>query len=355
MVVLAAGATFWSNMTIRASRLDHLPDSELLRLRFCDLPLRLKGSVIEQRAHSVFDELVARDIRFRPTLWISEQWYNPDEVVGFAVPFYLLHPRLIRLERKMMLEAEGVSLDEALCIVRHETGHAVDEAFQLRKMREYRKVFGSPQRAYPKDYVADPDSRDFVQHLNAWYAQSHPVEDFAETFAVWLTSKNGWRRKYRDWPAYEKLSAVDAWMQDLRNVEPEIKPRRVANELRDSTRTLAQHYEEKREFYAIDAEDEFDGSLQRIFEANGSGGRGRGHMSAATLLTEYRTRLRRRTAKPLGVPAYVVDQVLRQLVHRARILKLKQARPKAETVKRVSRLVSRATVSIIRNSPRLPL
>ncbi len=86
MVVLAAGATFWSNMTIRASRLDHLPDSELLRLRFCDLPLRLKGSVIEQRAHSVFDELVARDIRFRPTLWISEQWYNPDEVVGFAVP-----------------------------------------------------------------------------------------------------------------------------------------------------------------------------------------------------------------------------------------------------------------------------
>jgi hypothetical protein len=231
----------------------------------------------------------------------------------------------------------------------------VDEAFQLRKMREYRKVFGSPQRAYPKDYVADSDSRDFVQHLNAWYAQSHPVEDFAETFAVWLGSKTGWRRKYRDWPAYEKLSAVDAWMRDLRNVEPEIKPKRVANELRDSTRTLGQHYEEKREFYAIDAEDEFDGSLKRIFEANGSASRGRGHMSAAALLTEYRTRLQRRTARPLGVPAYVVDQVLRQLVHRARILKLRQARPKAETVKRVSRLVSRATVAVIRNSPRLPL
>jgi hypothetical protein len=222
-------------------------------------------------------------------------------------------------------------------------------------MREYRKVFGSPQRAYPKDYIADSDSRDFVQHLNAWYAQSHPVEDFAETFAVWLASKNGWRRKYRDWPAFEKLSAVDAWMHDLRNVEPEIKPKRVANELRDSTRTLAQHYEEKREFYAIDSEDEFDGALQRIFEANGSASRGRGHMSASALLAEYRTRLRRRTAKPLGIPAYVVDQVLRQLAHRARILKLRQSRSKAETVKKVSRLVSRATASIIRNSPRLPL
>ena len=110
------------------------------------------------------------------------------------------------------------------------------------------------------------------------------------------------------------------------------------------------------EFYAIDAEDEFDGSLLRIFEpSNGTASRSRGNMSAAALLAEYRTRLRRRTAKPLGVPAYVVDQVLRQLVQRARILKLRQARPKAETVSKVSRLVSRATVSIIRNSPRLPL
>jgi putative zinc-binding metallo-peptidase len=342
-------------MTIRASRLDQMPDSELLRMRFCDLPLRLKGSVIEQRAKSVFDELAARDICFRPAIWISEEWYNPDEVVGFAVPFYLLHPRLIRLERKLMLEAEGVSLNEAMSILRHETGHAVDEAFQLREMREYRKVFGSPKRPYPKDYVADSDSRDFVQHLNAWYAQSHPVEDFAETFAVWLRSERSWRRMYRDWPAFEKLRAVDGWMRELRNVKPEIKPKRIANELKESTRTLAQHYDEKREFYAIDAEDEFDGALQRIFQENGKGGTGRVQVSAASLLASYRTRLRRRTAKPLGVPAYVVDQVLRQLVHRARILKLKQTRPKAETVKRVSRLVSRATVAIIRNSPRLPL
>lgn len=340
-------------MTIRSSRLDRMSDSDLLRMRFCDLPLRLKGSVIQHRASTVFDELTARGIRFRPTLWISEQWYNPDEVVGFAVPFYLLHPRLIRLERKMMLEAEGASFGEAMSIIRHETGHAVDEAFQLRKMREYRRVFGPPQRAYPKDYIADSDSRDFVQHLNAWYAQSHPVEDFAETFAVWLKSERSWRRMYRDWPAFEKLSAVDAWMRDLRNVEPEIKPKRVANELKDSTRTLGEHYDEKREFYAIDAEDEFDGALRRIFHDNGKGGRG--HVSAASLLASHRTRLRRRTAKPLGVPAYVVDQVLRQLIHRTRMLKLKQTRPKAETVKRVSQLVSRATVSIIRNSPRLPL
>lgn len=342
-------------MTIRTSRLDRMSDDEVLSLRFCDLPLRLNGSVVQERAKIIFDELEAREICFRPSIWIAEEWYNPDEVVGFAVPFYLLHPRLIRLERKMMLEAEGVSLTEAMSILRHETGHAVDEAFQLRKMPRYRQVFGSPNRAYPTDYIADSDSRDYVHHLNAWYAQSHPVEDFAETFAVWLKSERSWRRKYRDWPALEKLQVVSEWMEERRKVAPKIKPRKIANELESSTRTLAEHYQEKREFYAIDAEDEFDSALRRIFQRPGRQTRRSGQVSAATLLASHRTRLRRRTAKPLGVPAYVVDQVLRQLIYRARILKLKQARPEAETVIKVSRLVTRATVAIIQNGPRLPL
>ena len=342
-------------MTISAHILDQLPDAELLRIRFCDLPLRLKGSLVEARANKVFDELQSRGICVRPALWIADQWYNPENIAGFAVPFYLLHPRLVRLERKMMLEAEGARLSEALSILRHETGHAVDEAFQLSKKREYRQVFGSPKRIYPTDYVADTDSREFVHHLNSWYAQSHPYEDFAETFAVWLRSKGGWRRSYRDWPALEKLQVVDAWMHDLRNVKPEIKPRRVHNELKSSIQTLGDHYEEKRDFYASDAEDEFDDALRRIFQRSGRSQRASWHVSAASLLASHRTMLRRRTAKPLGVPSYVVDQVLRQFEHRARILNLKQSRPKTETMARVSRLVMRATVSIIRNSPRLPL
>ena len=137
-------------MPIRPSQLDKMPDKDLLRMRFCDLPLRLKGSAIEQRAKSVFDELRTRRIRIRPAIWVAEEWYNPDGVVGFAVPFYLLHPRLVRLERRIMLEAEGLSMREALSILRHETGHAVDEAFQLHEMREYWQVFGSPQRRYPE-------------------------------------------------------------------------------------------------------------------------------------------------------------------------------------------------------------
>src|SRR5262249_41436902 len=106
--------------------LDRLSDSDLLRVRFCDLPIRLAGAPVEQHARQVFAELLGRHIKVRPSVWLSEEWFNPDGTVGFAIPFYLAHPRLIRLERRLMLEAEGASALEALRILRHETGHAVD-------------------------------------------------------------------------------------------------------------------------------------------------------------------------------------------------------------------------------------
>ena len=41
------------------------------------------------------------------------------------------------------------------------------------------------------------------------YAQKHPDEDWAETFAVWLEG-GPWRRRYRDWQvALAKLEYVD--------------------------------------------------------------------------------------------------------------------------------------------------
>ena len=129
--------------------IDRLSDKELLQIRFCDLPIRLRGTPVEQRAHQVFAELASRHIKVKPSIWLSEEWFNPDGTVGFAIPFYLAHPRLVRLERRLMLEAEGASEREALRIIRHETGHAIDEAFQFYRRPEYAAVFGSPQPAIP--------------------------------------------------------------------------------------------------------------------------------------------------------------------------------------------------------------
>jgi hypothetical protein len=343
-------------MSAIVRKIDRLSDKELLGARFCDLPIKLEGTPVEQRAHRVFAELDDRGIRARPSVWLSEEWFNPDGTVGFAIPFYLAHPRLIRLERRLMLEAEGVSEREALRIIRHETGHAIDEAYQFYRRPEYAAVFGSPRQRYPTSYAVVPHSRRHVTHLNAWYAQSHPVEDFAETFATWLLPKRQWRRQYRDWPALEKLEAVDAWLTEFRHRAPLTRNRAPEGKLFDNQRTLAEHYEEKRAFYGVEATAKFDRDLQRIFAIPGEARLTNGRLPSATsVLRTIRSSVRKELARPLGVPAYTVDQVLRQLIHRARALNLKHARPTERTVNDVVRLVSRATTDILKNSPRLPL
>jgi len=72
-------------------------------------------------------------------------------------------------------------------------------------------------------------------------------------------------------------------------------------------------------------------------------------------LRAIRTPLRKEVARPLGVPAYAVDQVLRQLIQRARALDLRHTRSTNATIKDLVRLVSRTTIDLITNSPRLPL
>ena len=345
-----------TKMPTNTRALDRLSDKELLQVRFCDLPITLEGTTVERRARLVFAELAERSLRVTPAIWLSEEWFNPDGVVGFAIPFYLAHPRLMRLERRLMLEAEGASEREALRIIRHETGHAVDEAFQFYRRPEYVDVFGSPRRRYPTSYAIVPHSRQHVMHLNAWYAQSHPVEDFAETFATWLRPKRMWRRQYRDWPAIEKLEAIDAWLVACRDRPPLIYNRTPEGELFNNERTLEEHYEEKRAFYGVNASAKFDGELLRIFASPSEARRLNGRLPSATsVLRTIRSPVRKQLARPLGVPAYTVDQVLRQLIHRARALNLKHTRPTASTVNDVVELVSRATNEILKNAPRLPL
>jgi len=168
--------------------LERLTDDELLELRLCDLPVRIEGTHLEERVGQLYAELEERGLRFRPHVWLSEEWFSPDGVPGFAIPFYLAHPRLLRLERRQMLEVEGGTAKECMGIMRHESAHALDNAFRFRSRRRWRELFGLFSQPYPQSYQPEPTSRAFVLHLGAWYAQAHPAEDFAETFAVWLAS-----------------------------------------------------------------------------------------------------------------------------------------------------------------------
>ena len=167
-----------------AVRLEEASDEELLGLRLRELPVRLDGGLMARRIARLNRELSARGIVALPHVWLSEEFFTPDRTLGFAVPFYLAHPRLMRLERSQMLECEGAGEAECRRILRHEAGHVLDEAYRLHARPRYRQLFGNPGKPYPTSYSPRVNSRDHVVNLTGWYAQGHPVEDFAETFAA---------------------------------------------------------------------------------------------------------------------------------------------------------------------------
>jgi hypothetical protein len=221
-----------------------MTDRQLLDHRLCDLPLRIRDSLLQERIEKLYRELEARSLAFRPHTWLAEEWFTPDGVSGFAIPFYLAHPRLMKLERAQMLEVEGGTEAECMKILRHEAGHAIDNAFRLHTRRSWADTFGSYHVPYPEWYQPQPGSRDYVFNLDAWYGQAHPAEDFAETFAVWLKPGNRWQRQYEDWGAQRKLLYVQHVMTGLIGRTP---PRIVSREvepLGSLTKTLREHYRE---------------------------------------------------------------------------------------------------------------
>lgn len=305
-----------------------LPDKELLEVRLCDLGVQIEGTPIEERIERLYEELEARELSFRPHLWLSDEWFSPDGVPGIAVPFYLAHPRLMRLERKQMFEVEGGTEEWCMRILRHEAGHAIDTAYRLHFRRSWREVFGRYSEPYPEFYQPKPYSRSYVLHLDMWYAQSHPAEDFAETFAVWLRPRSRWRTQYRGWPALKKLQYVDRLMAEIRQERPQVVSRRHPAPLREMRKTLGEHYAEKRGHYGIDVPNFYDRELRRLFSDAPEHAR---NMPAATFLRRKRSELRRAVGEWTSQYQYTIDQVLGEMIDRAAELDLRLRRSPGAT------------------------
>lgn len=304
-----------------------LADEELLGLRFCDLRLKIGGSMLQRCIDRLLGELEARSIGFRPHVWISSEFFSPDGVPGIAVPFYLTHPRLMRLEKAQMMEVEGGSPESCMRILRHEAGHALDTAYRLRRRKDWRGLFGRASTPYPKHYSVKPYSKHYVLHLDWWYGQSHPLEDFAETFAVWLRPTSGWRKAYRGWPAMRKLDYVEEVMQELRELRPAVRTRAEVDPIRDVKKTLREHYKARRDHYGEDLPDLYDADLRRLFPRSGSR---RGSESAAAFLRRMRPDIRRHVAAWTGQHPYAVDLFLSDMMSRCRDLDLRVSAPVRE-------------------------
>jgi hypothetical protein len=301
------------------------PDEKLLDLRLCDLGVHIRGSDLVPRIRELERELVARGIaRFRPFFWLSDDWYTPDGVPGVAIPFYMAHPRLARLEFTQMLEVEGGTPEWCMRILRHESGHALDNAYRLRRRRRRQQLFGRSSSKYPEYYTPRPYSRSFVLHLEPWYAQSHPDEDFAETFAVWLTPDSPWRKRYHGWPALKKLEYVDALMAEIGPLPPAVTARRPVDPLRRLRKTLREHYREKRQRYGVDYPNVYDRDLRRLFSDAAAH---RANPSAAQFIRRHRKEVRSLVARWTGEYQYTINQVIDEIAKRCRELNLRLASP----------------------------
>src|ERR1043165_5056483 len=322
------------------------PDEKLLDLPMCRLGVTVDSPFLSRQIGQLQEELEAKQLRFRPHFWLSNEWFTPDGVPGIAIPFYLAHPRLEKLELAQMLEVEGGTAEWCMRILRHEAGHAIENAYRIRRLRSRQRIFGRSSEPYPKYYSPRPYSRSFVRHLDVWYAQSHPDEDFAETFAVWLTPASTWADRYKGWPVLKKLQYVDGLMAGLAAVPPKVVSCEEVDPLSQLKKTLRAHYARKRTHYGTERPSLYDPDLKRLFsDAPTHADR----PSAATFLNRFRKEVRRKVAAWTGEYQYTIDQVLEDMIQRCRQLHLRLPLPEEQAKLDFTILLTVHTINYLRS------
>lgn len=244
-----------------------LSDQDLLEKKISKLGLKIEGSGLERFIAQLYAELDQKGLAFHPPCYLGDEWFCPVGVPAIYMPFYLAHKRLRRLEQKIILEVEGGTAKWCMKLMRHEAAHAYSFAYRLYKRKKWQEHFGLASTEESDFYRPRPYSHSYVIHLDGWYAQSHPDEDFAETFAVWLTPGLNWRRKYRGWKALKKLEYVDSLMQTIAGKPPVHQPVFKPTEYDCLNLKLKTFYTRKRKLYEENYPDFYDKDLRKLFDA----------------------------------------------------------------------------------------
>jgi hypothetical protein len=320
---------------------DSLPDEELLEKRICDLGVNIPGSELQAHIQELYANLAAKGLCFEPDLYLADEWFVLERKTSIGVPFYLAHPRLKALEQKMMLEVEGGTPSWCMKLLRHETGHAYFYAYELNRNRKVQELFGPSPEEPPESYRPKPYSKSFVRHLDNWYAQSEPDEDFAETFAIWMTPDLDWREDYKGWPALEKLEFMNALMERIRGKPPRHIGKDRSFSASRSKLKIKTYYARKQKLYAQDYPEFYDRDLRKIFSPDGP-----------ELQGEYAKDFMRRNRKMIvdkvsewsGEKKYIVSNLYKKLLARCKQLKMRVEKGDGETLATVTAyLTSMAT------------
>lgn len=296
-----------------------LPDESLLEKNIASLGLALEGSGLQPLIQQLYDELKAKGLVFMPPCHVGDEWFVPVGVPAIFIPFFLVHERLRRLEKKIILEVEGETSEWFMKLMRHEAAHAYSYAYRMQRKKKWQQTFGLASQEEPGFYRPRPYSHSFVLHLDDWYAQAHPDEDFAETFATWLTPNLNWRERYADWRALEKLEYVDSLMTSLIGVSPPHQPPYKEADLNCLDITLQDYYEAKRKLYEDTYPDFYDADLKLIFAGTADAP---GALRASKYLRRYRRALVNHVCQWTNERKYRINELLARLIRRCDELKL---------------------------------
>jgi len=296
------------------------PDvQEILNKPICELGLSLEGSPLERFIQQLYRECERKGLKhFRPPFYLTDEWGCPSGEPVIGIPFYLANPQLSRLEKEMNDLEDG---REVMMYMRHEAGHAFNYAYELYKTPEWRELFGSFRRAYRDNYRPVPFSRNFVRHMAGWYAQKHPDEDFAETFAVWLTPGSGWRERYRGWPAMTKLKYMDRIARELADKPPPRANGDTDITVSEMETTVGDFYQQMLSKEVSLSDLALDSDLVDIFTA--SRRKRKGVRDAAEFLREHRKVLVDKVTYWSGVQRPVVKKLVESILARVGELKLR--------------------------------
>ena len=246
----------------------------------------------------------------------------------------------MQLEKKKIFDVEGGTLSECMSILRHEAGHVVQHAYQLHRRRHWQQLFGPSSKRYPRYYRPNPASRHFVQHLRLWYAQSHPDEDFAETFAVWLRPRSNWRTRYAGWPAVKKLEYVDELMAEIATQRPLLTRRERVDPISQLTDTLAEHYGKKRPSSLRHAENLRPRSAAAVLRRSQTSPIATG----SAFIRHNRAKIRELVARWTGEYQLTLDAILDDMMVRCRELKLRAVGPERKLLMEFTVLLTAKTV-----------
>jgi hypothetical protein len=298
-----------------------LGDEQLLERRISSLGLKLEGTQLEPLIKQLYDELSAKGLIFHPPCFLGDEWFVPIGIPAIFVPFFLAHNRLRGLERSMMLEVEGETPEWFMKLMRHEAAHAYSYAYQLQRKKTWQQTFGqTTDDATPNFYRPRPFSHSYVVHLDDWYAQSHPDEDFAETFAVWMTPGLDWRKQYATWRgALQKLEYVDELMHSLAGQPPVNAPKFRVAEYDCLNIKLKTYYGRKRKLYEDTYPDFYDADLRQLFSATA----GPGRIWASSYLRRTRRRLLNSVCQWTNEKKFRVNKLLSRLIDRCDELELR--------------------------------